>query len=60
MKQKSQVIHKKSNTVFIFGGGERLTSLGKVVLPCFLEDRNVLLKRMLLIVTFQCFSAKRQ
>ena len=34
--EKSQVVHKKSDTVFKLGDGERLTSLGKVVLPCYL------------------------
>jgi len=39
-EEKSQVIHKKRNTVFKYGSGERLTSLGKVVLPCYLAGQK--------------------
>ena len=39
-EEKRQVAHKKSDTVFKFGGSGRLTPLGKVVLQCYLAAQN--------------------
>ena len=39
-EEKHQVAHKKSDTVFKFGGSGRLTPLGKVVLQCYLAAQN--------------------
>ena len=38
--EKCEVVHKPSTTVFKFGGGERLQSLGKVVVPCYLAGKK--------------------
>ena len=38
--EKAEVIYKDSDTVYKFGGGERLQSTGKVILPCYLAGQK--------------------